>query len=335
MKYSFALKSYFQHNCLLCILFLLEVVLCSCDKFEDSYLDPVNSLEIKRSSHVSASCQSMAAYDKYLFLISDKESVITLYDLESHVTLCQLTQAPHTEMTPGGAVQYHCNHASFGLDRYSEDDIFPLLYLSQRGGADGRCLVEVIRIVPDMHDGCITSFSTSVVQRIFLPVMTDENALGNANVAFNIDNGQMVSYSRNNRKKSDNYLKCHITTFDIPSVGVDTVYLEDNDILDSYEIECSALNMQDGVIYKNKLYIGQGYESCGFIYLRVVDLNRRALQTTFDLLAMGVKWEPEGCTVYKDQLYMYGGRYLFTYPNLFILQENTNESLVTRGKLCL
>ena len=76
------------------------------------------------------------------------------------------------------------------------------------------------------------------------------------------------------------------------------------DILDSYYLGCNAINMQGGVIHNNKLYIGQGYKSCGYIKLRIVDLENKKLEKTIDLLNAGFVAEPEGLYVYDDRLMM-------------------------------
>ena len=105
----------------------------------------------------------------------------------------------------------------------------------------------------------------------------------------------MYTYSRNNNKQDNNYLTCKISCFKIPDIHQKEVYLENEDIIDSYILPCSAFNMQGGCIKNGKLYIGQGYLSVGYIYLNVVDLVHRQLEKRVDLLQHGFTEEPEGC----------------------------------------
>ena len=64
------------------------------------------------------------------------------------------------------------------------------------------------------------------------------------------------------------------------------------------------MNMQGGFIWNNKLYISQGYLSCNFIYLRIVDLKNRKLINDIDLLGDGFPIEPEGFFRYGNDVMM-------------------------------
>lgn len=195
------------------------------------------------------------------------------------------------------ATVFHCNQSSFGVDYYASTDPFPLLYISQRAGSDARCFVEVFRVVPKWAGlfNEYKSFSLDLVQTIFFPAMSYSNSLGNVNCVINREDGLMYTYSRNNKPGDDNYRVCKISAFRIPSLAQKTVYLEDKDILESFMIDQSALNMQGGTILNGNLYIGQGFKSAGYINLLVIDLNQKKLIRCYDLMNKGVTWEPQGC----------------------------------------
>lgn len=255
---------------------------------------------------------------------------IGLFNLKKKTSIYTATLPSRTEKTPKGNAKFHCNQSSFSPYKYDSKDEFPVLYISQRYDNSYRCEIVGLRIIPEYGaNGEIKSFKTDLVQTLFLPAMTIENALGNANLVFDPEHQRMITYSRNNTSSDANYLKCRISTFDIPQLNQDTIYLDDSDIRDSYEIACSAMNMQGGAIYGNKLYIGQGYESCGYINIQVVDLDKRKLQITYDLLKMGVTWEPEGCIAYDDKLFIHASNTLWEFPNIFDISEKiTDTSLI-------
>ncbi len=331
MKYKYILKLQW----LFPILFF-SMPLYSCesllDDLEDDYYAEDTGLTIHKYSKAKYSCQSMACYGDYAFIVSDKLHTIGMYNLKTKRNVYTEVLPTHLEQTPGGNTQYHCNQSSFSPYMYDANDDFPVMYVSQRNDETLRCKIVGLRIITEKDsDGNINSFHTEEVQIIYLPAMTKANALGNANLVFDYDRRQMITYSRNNKKSDSNYLTCRITTFDIPDSRQDTIYLEDSDIRDSYEIDCSAMNMQGGAIYDNKLYIGQGSKSSGYINLRVVDLQNRRLQITYDLLAMGVEWEPEGCIVYDNKLIIHASYRLWEFPNIFELSSRTSRAYMSIG----
>ena len=55
--------------------------------------------------------------------------------------------------------------------------------------------------------------------------------------------------------------------------------------------------IQDGI-----LYIGQGYNAVGYIYINIIDLDKQRLVRRFDLRQFGVYWEPEGCFYYSGNV---------------------------------
>lgn len=285
---------------------------------------------IRKYASVNFYDQSMACYGDYAFIISDKMHYIGIINLKKKALIYTATLPSRTEKTPIGNTKFHCNQSSFSPYKYDRNDKFPVLYISQRYDNSYRCEIVGLRIIPEYGaNGEIKSFKTDLVQTLFLPAMNRENALGNANVVFDPEHQRMIIYSRNNNSSDSNYNKCRISTFDIPQLNQDTIYLDDSDIRDSYEINCSAMNMQGGVIYGEKLYIGQGSVSCGYINIRVIDLVKRKLQVTYDLLKMGITWEPEGCIAYDDKLFIHASNTLWEFPNIFDISEKiTDTSLI-------
>lgn len=264
----------------------------------------------------SYSHQSSAAYGKYLFLVKDKLATVYMYNLQTKrvVAICNMTAHNETVSASSSSVLYHCNQSTFGTFKYDESDPFPLLYISQRApSSTGRCFVTVFRLLPTMNSAGTeyNILKMEQVQTIYLPKSTFSNAMGNANFTIDPQTGYCYTYSRNNTTSASNYLNCRISKFASVKLSAEEVYLNDADILDSYEIfelnstkNISAMNMQGGFIWNNKLYISQGYPSCNFIYLRIVDLKNRKLINDIDLLGDGFPIEPEGFFRYGNDIMM-------------------------------
>jgi hypothetical protein len=144
--------------------------------------------------------------------------------------------------------------------------------------------------------------------------MTDKNALGSPWTVIDHENNYMYTYSRNNRGKAYNKGTCRISKFRIPSVGESNeVYLNDEDILDSYEVNFKAPLSQGACIHKGMMYIPQGVSPKDYLWLRVIDLKRKKLVKTIDLKKVGFSKEPEGCFIYNDHLMISTGKWIFRF----------------------
>ncbi|MBR3010311.1 MAG: hypothetical protein IKH91_05775 [Prevotella sp.] len=278
-----------------------------------------NGPEISLYAHNSKSNQSAAIYGDYVFLISQGRGLIHIYNIRNKSLVNTIKLPVSDENSYYGNDLYHSNQATFGTEFYAFDDPFPLLYISQRARSDLRCFVEVFRIIPEYNEkgDAYKSIDAFLVQTIYFPPMTKENSLGNVNCAIDREKNLIYTYSRNNNKTDDNYGICKISCFNIPDKGYDIVYLEDSDILYSYMLNCSAVNMQGGCIHDGILYIGQGYKNAGYIFLNVVDLNKNELLGRIDLMKQGVEWEPEGCFYYNNHLMIAADNNIWEFSNIF------------------
>lgn len=290
---------------------------------EDSVVVPnrtvnIDSISISLFADNSYKNQSAAVYGDYMFLVTKGRGRIYIYNLKEKSLVYTIKLPASSEYDYLGSDLYHSNQASFGIDFYAYDDPFPLLYISQRARSDLRCFVEVFRIVPVLNesgDG-YKSIDAQLVQTVFFPAMTQDNSLGNVNCVIDSEKRLMYTYSRNNNKEEDNYGECKVSCFNIPPIGQNYVYLEDRDILSSFMLGCSAVNMQGGCIKDGVLYIGQGYKSAGYIYLNVVDLYNNSLLGRIDLLNQGVKWEPEGCFYYHGKVMIAADNNIWEISNI-------------------
>lgn len=256
--------------------------------------------------------QSATNFGKYLFIFMDKMASISLYDLEERAMVYTLKLTPHSEQSNNVSV-YHCNQCNFGKEKYTRSDFFPLLYVCQRsvnGTSPG--FMNVLRIVPQFDDKRrIISFFVNEVQRIQFPLMTDQNCMGNPCAVIDQKRGYIYTYSRNYNQEAPNYLNATFSKFKLPQLkteesGVHQVYLNDNDILDSFTCDFSSVNMQGAFFRKGKIYVMQGYPSknpkMNFVYFRGIDVKRKKQVQFVDMLADGFKEEPEGCWFYKNKV---------------------------------
>ena len=247
--------------------------------------------------------QSGAAFGDYYFMLTNKMTKVYVWNLSEGEII-------YTWNNPSSLSDiHHCNQCSFGTTYYDANDPFPLLYVTVNNAASGeyagRCSQEVYRVVAtyDAETEEYTSFDFTLVQVIYLPVMTSTNCLGNANMAIDSVRNRMVFYSRDNNSSQG---WCRITEFNIPSYTagneVVTTVLEDSNILNGYFIDSSAWNMQGGTIYKGKLFIARGAQGVGYTEMIVVDLIGKSQIATIDLLSNGFTAEPEGTFIWNNQV---------------------------------
>ena len=322
--YPYSNSSKLRLAFMLCFLLSLSV---SCNNDEYDYLrsGPFNensggeqrgspgfiSFSISQFADNSISHQSAAAYHDYCVMVTKGRSSLSLYKQ----LLCTLPLKPNYDYDYLGNDLYHCNQASFGHFFYDPKDALPLLYISQRAQEDRRCFVEVFRLIPSKEDNesDFTSMTATLVQTIYFPAMTADNSLGNVNCTIDTTYRKIYTYSRDNQVGNVNYGYCKISCFNVPSTGNDVIYFNDTDILSSFMLDCSAINMQGGCIHKGILYIGQGYANAGYIYLNVINLDKKILQSRIDLLERGISWEPEGCFIYMDNLMITSGSDIWAF----------------------
>ena len=249
--------------------------------------------------------QSAAVCGDYVFFVRAGRGAIYLFDMVKKTKVCTYTVVGEDSKV------YHCNQSSFGIEKYVSSDYFPLLYISQFARSERRCFTEVFRIIPQLNADrtTILSFRLEKVQEIIFPPMSEKNSMGNVNCVIDPKTGWMYTYSRNNDFLDANYGKCKVSRFAIPEIHQPEVILDDSDIRSSFFLDVDAMYMQGGCIVDNRLYIGQGYPAAGYVYLNVVDLAEEKLIKRYNLLASGVKWEPEGCFYYDGDVmlsYSYG-----------------------------
>ncbi len=284
------------------IMFILLIfcAILSCAAYDnfDDFSDITGEISIAVYSSPAITHQSAAIYSNYAFFVTDKRAYIYVYDISNCQVIDTIKLSAVNSKTPSGYILYHCNQSSFSPMFYSSDDKFPLLYISQRASKDMRCFAEVYRIIVNENGEC-QKFSVKLIQKLYFPVMNEQNALGNVNVVFDAECKKMYTYSRNNDTAASNHNVCRISCFDIPPVNESKLFLSDEDIVSSFSIDCSAVNMQGACIHNGLIYIGQGISTP---ILRIVSLETNSLIASYDIKKRGYNFEPEGCFWYNNNL---------------------------------
>lgn len=263
----------------------------------------------------SVSGQSAANFDKYLFIISDKLASVTLYDLKKKQQIYTLHLTPHTEKNADGNILYHCNQCNFGNEKFAANDLFPLIYISQRNlECTKRGFNTVFRIIPTLNTKKeIIAFTMKQVQTIYFPKMTDKNCLGTPNIALDKENGYIYTYCRNNNSAAPNNQKAVICKFKTPTIHnlqgkiQKKVVLNDKDILDSFKMDWYMTLAQGGFVKNGKLIFCQGFPNrknpmYNHVYFHVIDLKSQKQTYVKDLLNIGFKDEPEGVFFYDGMI---------------------------------
>jgi hypothetical protein len=257
--------------------------------------------------------QSAANYGKFLFMVADKLEKIMLYDLEKKepvytldLSISNIIDNPSTS---------HCNQCCFGKEKFSKEDEFPLLYISQRSPrkTEGAYL-DVLRIITYKSEKRkIDSFNVQRVQRIHFPIMNDVNCMGNPNAIIDVERKRLYTYSRNNNSQSDNYLKAVVSSYKLPSLFtkgkvLENVFLTDADLLNHSYYDFSLLNAQGGFFRNGKLYFAQGFpstdSSLNYVYFRELNIKKKNKMKTVDMLEDGFNYEPEGCWYWKGMAWV-------------------------------
>lgn len=305
----------------LLVLILIALTFVSCSKDDEYVVEDEDYLKeeivITQYADNGIKHQSAAIYGDYAFFVTDRRSALYCYNIKNKNLVCTKGFNPVDERTINGGILYHCNQMTFGPDFYDENDPFPLLYISQRAREDGRCILEVYRLLPQWNDSLseYDSLEVELVQMIYFPVSSDANAMGIVNVVMDISKKLMYTYSYRSAKFAElnqDGRQCVISSFLIPDKRDKDVFLEDKDILDSFSADYDAKYSQGGCIKDGYLFITQGSASVG-IFLNIFNLKKKKLLRRIDLLTLEITWEPEGCFVYNNNLMISTGENIYEF----------------------
>lgn len=228
--------------------------------------------------------QGASCYNNYLFDVGNNMTYIHIYDMDAR----SLVKRFRSRMSN---ILYHCNNACFSNIYYSDEDQFPLLFVSQQRTTPKQ--VHVCRISGELNEPNI-----SLVCVIMLPTDNDLYIKNSADIVLNNDNNTMYAYAITN----NDYKLCTYQ-FDIPDVlNNDSVFLTKQDIKEMHIYNSEYRAKQGAVIKNGFLYVVKGIPNRNPLGLTIINLYNHSWKE-FDLFDHHFGWEPEGLFFYNEELY--------------------------------
>lgn len=295
-----------------CLLFpIIMLSSCSDDEEWDMNLDTTDNFEISDTSAVKelkpfshenitginkymrqgsygANVQGGDIYGDYLFQFENFNQNIYVYNLKNKRFVAKLSLEPNPKN--------HCNNANFSRIFYSEEDRFPLLYVSN--SSDGsHNQVQVYRIT--VVNGVL---SIEQVQEIVLPKANANNLLSFSDAILDNEHGFMYVTSKG---RINGVPQGKISKYKIPDPHQEKlIRLNEADTLATYKMEC--LEHNQGAFCRNGyIYISEGVPAWNdSAKLNIYNMNNGAeLVTKIDLTPWLDK-EPEALFHYKGDVYI-------------------------------
>lgn len=224
------------------------------------------------SVEVKGSTQGFAIYGRYGFSVHDKGECVVI-DLKRKRFISKFTLEGNTG---------HCNNASFGVERYSEESPFPLLYVTECRG-ERACYVNDVTLT-----------GSRMVQKI---CYDGNDATGPADWAVDRANRLIYFYCTVNNIRT---LKWFALPRLADSDSRGEVHLTDEDALGS--VTAGDITIPQGsLIHRGRAYLPDGIPPRP-TRLHVTDIKSGASLTTIDLSHTGL--EPEGVAVRRRWLYL-------------------------------
>lgn len=224
------------------------------------------------SVEVKGSTQGFAIYGRYGFSVHDKGECVVI-DLKRKRFISKFTLEGNTG---------HCNNASFGVERYSEESPFPLLYVTECRG-ERACYVNDVTLT-----------GSRMVQKI---CYDGKDATGPADWAVDRVNRLIYFYCTVNNIRTLKWFSLPRLT-DSDARG--EVHLTDEDALGS--VTAGDITIPQGsLIHRGRAYLPDGIPPRP-TRLHVTDIKSGTSLTTIDLSHTGL--EPEGVAVRRRWLYL-------------------------------
>ena len=189
---------------------------------------------------------------------------------------------------------YHCNNANFSTKFYSNEDKFPLLYVSQQNNTVHQTLV--YRLTGDSID----NINLNLVQTIIGPTPTIDNHMNCQDCIVDGDNGYLYLYAPHRCEEFESSL--YIVKYKLPSLDESIKQLKDEDICGSVYYDKKNSSPQGAIYYNGLIYIVKGVPGWNEnVYLDIVDFDKKEV-CSINMTEKGFKKEPEGLCIFEDRL---------------------------------
>lgn len=314
MRYIILIRIIIVYNkqVLLVILFLFSVIGCQSSLVELDNLD-LNQAYIKPYFEIPGlkPHQSMAFYDeKGLFIMPSNNNLICdIYDLNSKKQLSSLLLPTENYSIP------HANTSCFGPVLFSENSVFPTLYVSSWNNGRQAFVYDI------SSNG--STYLCSLLQ-VIDPSKVSEEIIGGGyldwivDADIDTDTDYLYSLAYHIKGSSSisegNYI--HVTKFRLPSLIGNKVLLTDADVEDSFTVPVMTV-FQDKCVSQGHLYVVAGAPDENNLYpprLFDIDVKNRIVNER----KLPLNGEPEGLCFYSGHkwLNMYGHNIVYNIDYL-------------------
>lgn len=251
--------------------------------------------------------QSMAFYGDYAVFVTPVGRTLTcnLSSIESGKQLASTTLPYDGYRIP------HANAACFGSCFFSNTSVLPVLYVSSWNNGRQVFVYDISKVEEE--------YSASLIQ-VIDPQKLNEDIVGMGYMDWVVDSegGYLFSIAYHlkgtSQQAEGNYT--HITKYRLPSITDRVVFLEDTEIIDSFQVPVMTV-FQDKAYYKNHIYVVAGMPSKNDLYPpRFFDIDLDSKKMIEYLIPL--TGEPEGFCVYDGikWLNMYGSTTVYNLDKM-------------------
>ena len=236
------------------------------------------------------SFQGATIYKNMLFAAMNNNGEMLVYDLYANKQSGSIVVPEITN--------HHNNNINFGPEFYSDDDEFPLLYMSQENNAVHKCVVARIT-----RNGATWNYEH--VQTITFPT-PEENGMFWANSYIDAENNYIYLMGYKNESWTDpsNDNRLVSRRWKLPKLSDGDVTLKVADSTNYHEtpfwIATQGALFKDGKLYQ--VYSMPSYKD--WLKFRVLDLENGVVERVLELYTRGFTTEPEGIGYYNGYLYV-------------------------------
>lgn len=236
------------------------------------------------------SSQGGACYDKYFIQCYAGNSAIEIYDLENKTYLCKIDN-------PFPGKRTHANTVSFGGQRFSPDDFFPLLYINTGYTSTVSKIkysyVYVYRLIKASDSSGSETFNLEYLNTIsFKGFNTWTEGI--------LDNDHQRLWVKYEPSGNYNY-----ALFEMPKFEDGNVTVNYEDAINDFSLGAQPFTSSNqGHLYHNDniiLVSGTSPKTQKLAFM-VINTLTRTRDNTIDLSEIGLNGEPENVFFYKDKL---------------------------------
>ena len=190
----------------------------------------------------------------------------------------------------------HANTVSFGPEKYSEDDIFPLLYIDTGTSTNGSSKVYVCRL-----EGQLSEITVSVIQTIYLEFNVWTDSFCDEKGRLWVKTGSIITPR----------FRCYnLPSFTTSEATIDSTSMPLADFTlpkQTLGFDATRSRNQCCMYHKGKIYYVSGVpaEQHNVNFMSIIDVRSECREAVIWLEELGLsECEPESCFIVNNQLYI-------------------------------